>query len=276
MPELPEVETIRVQISKAVMGKVVTNVQILSPKIRYVIPRTLARIAGSFAISCERKGKFIIINFSNDNSVIIHLGMSGKILFGDGINGKTADELKHQHYNIDFEGGISLSYYDPRRFGFVDIIETKKILEHKSLSRLGLEPFDSSLNLHTFMQKLQKSGATIKSFLLDQSKVAGIGNIYACEILFLARVSPFRVSNSVNQKEAESILYFAREVLTNAIKKKGSTLKDYRTADNEKGGFQDYFSVYGRDGLNCSICEKLILKAKQLGRYSFYCSDCQQ
>ncbi|MFV0626004.1 MAG: bifunctional DNA-formamidopyrimidine glycosylase/DNA-(apurinic or apyrimidinic site) lyase [Alphaproteobacteria bacterium] len=274
MPELPEVETIKNAIEKAIKQATITDVLVRNPNFREKTQEDFAqKIKGAKIISYQRFAKYILISLSNNYSLIWHLGMSGRVKIYD----KRPENLeKYDHIIIETTNGV-LVYQDARRFGLLIYVQTEDILQNKLLKNLGIDPFDKELNGKYLHERLQKKQISIKISLLDQTIINGIGNIYASEILFLAKILPTRKSNEINLKECESIVEATRIVLTKAIEAGGSTLKDYQKPDGSLGYFQNSHCVYNKTGQRCENCScniKVtggIKKIVQAGRSTFYC-----
>lgn len=279
MPELPEVETVKTALHKAVNKGVISDISIRNANFKEKIPEDFAKkVIGAKIESLERVAKYIIIKLNNGISIIWHLGMSGKIK----ILNDTPKELdKHDHVIIETDKG-TLIYNDARRFGLITYCQTKDIEQHRLLKKVGLDPFDKKLNTNYLFEKLKNKKNPIKVALLDQTIINGIGNIYASEILFLAKISPLKLSNKIKIKECETIIKATKEVLTNAIKAGGSTLKDYRKPDGSIGYFQNLHCVYNKTGQKCCNCNCDIAttggikKITQAGRSTFYCPTKQK
>lgn len=274
MPELPEVETIKNAIEKSIGNAEIMDVVIRNFRFREKVPEDFAQnVKHSKIISYQRIAKYMVINLDNGNSIIWHLGMSGKV--------KIVSKLpeifeKHDHIILETNNGIII-YNDARRFGLITHTETINIKEHHLLSKIGLDPFDKELNGKYLFQKLQAKRIPIKVALLDQTIINGIGNIYASEILYISKILPTRNSDDISLKECESIVKATREVLEKAISAGGSTLKDYQKPDGSMGYFQNLHCVYNKTGQRCSKCScdikttGGIKKIVQAGRSTFYC-----
>ena len=279
MPELPEVETIKESMRKALSGAIIESVIIYNRKLRQLIPLGFEKtVLRAQIIRFYRIAKYAIMELNNGYSIIWHFGMSGKIK----INNKANPILeKHDHVVMNTSKG-SLIYNDPRRFGVVTICRTKNILTNPLLCHLGLDPFDENLNVTYLKDKLIGKKIPIKQALLDQTIISGIGNIYASEALYLARISPLRESCSITKKELKNLIEAVREVLEKAIKAGGSTLHDYRKPDGDIGYFQFQHAVYGKDGQKCPYCVfpnkhcKGIRKLVQGGRSTYFCPHLQK
>ncbi|MEE6206936.1 MAG: bifunctional DNA-formamidopyrimidine glycosylase/DNA-(apurinic or apyrimidinic site) lyase [Alphaproteobacteria bacterium] len=279
MPELPEVETIKNTIAAAVDGAVILDVIVNQPKLRISIPADFKeRIVGARITSFKRIAKYMLINLNNGQTIIWHFGMSGKIKIESQM--PTTFE-KHDHLIITTDKGI-LIYNDPRRFGLVTLCESGKLKQHKLFKHLGPDPWDSEFNADYLIQKFKAKKVPIKIALLNQEIICGIGNIYASEILYHARILPNRAAESINKHEAELIVKFTRQVLEEAIKAGGSTIHDYKKPDGDIGYFQQKHCVYNKTGQKCPQCRCNIAKTGGIrkivlgGRSTFYCGTLQK
>ena len=279
MPELPEVETIKNAVAKAVGFCNIINVIINNNSFREKIPDDFAKkICGSKIISYKRIAKYIVIGLDNGLSIIWHLGMSGKIKICESIE---ENPEKHDHVIIQTEK-FYLIFNDARRFGLLTYCESDKLNEHHLLKQIGKEPFAKDLNAEYLFAKLQKKKIAIKPALLDQSIINGIGNIYASEILYLAKISPLRLANEISIDECKILIEKTREVLEKAIAAGGSTIHDYKKPDGSLGYFQNMHCVYNKTGQKCPNCvcsgkdEERIRKIVQAGRSTFYCPNIQK
>ncbi|MDC0625402.1 bifunctional DNA-formamidopyrimidine glycosylase/DNA-(apurinic or apyrimidinic site) lyase [Alphaproteobacteria bacterium] len=269
MPELPEVET-TVKSLNILKNKKVINVDIHVKKLRYLVPYLdLKNIINYKIINLRRIAKYIIIDFDNVKSVIIHLGMSGRLK----IVKPNVALNKHDHVVIKFNN-LKLIFNDPRRFGFVDILNSKKVSNINYIKKLGIDALDNKLSEDYLFNKFKNSQVLIKQLLLNQYIVAGIGNIYACEILYDAKISPLRKGNSLKRSQIGTILRSSRKILRKAIKYGGSSINDYVSPDGILGNFQKNFKVYGRAGYKIKGCE--IKKVVLHGRSTFFCPDIQK
>ena len=269
MPELPEVET-TVKSLNILKNKKVINVDIYEKKLRYLVPYLdLKNIINNKIINVRRIAKYIIIDFDNIKSVIIHLGMSGRLK----IVKPNVELNKHDHLVFKFYN-LKLIFNDPRKFGFVDIVYSKKISNISYIKKLGIDALDNKLSEEYLFNKFKNSQVLIKQLLLNQYIVAGIGNIYACEILYDAKISPLRKGSSLKRSHIGTILKSSRKILRKAIKYGGSSINDYVSADGVLGNFQKKFKVYGRAGYKIKGCE--IIKVVLHGRSTFFCPDIQK
>ena len=283
MPELPEVETVRRGLEPVMTGKLIGRAQVNRPDLRWPLPENMAaRLNGTRVIGLRRRSKYILADLSSGETLLIHLGMSGRML----VSGAPPDTLhhdhpapaKHDHVVLDIEGGARVTFNDARRFGMMDLLRTGTEDTHPLLSTLGPEPLGNSFSEAYLAARLKGRAMPIKSALLDQRVVAGLGNIYVAEVLFRARVSPRRLAGSLSAKRVASLVPLIREVLDEAIRAGGSSLRDYRQADGELGYFQHSFRVYDRESEPCLTmgCTAHIARIVQSGRSSFYCPKCQR
>lgn len=283
MPELPEVETVRRGIAPVMEGQKIAGVKVNRPDLRWPLPERMAeRLSGRHVTNVRRRSKYILCDLDSGETLLIHLGMSGRVLISGDPQGRFVHEHpmeeKHDHVVIDMETGARITYNDPRRFGAMDLLETATAEEHPLLSVLGPEPLSNGFNEDQFYQAIRSRNSPIKSVLLDQSVVAGLGNIYVCEALFRAGIDPRRKAKNLSKARAESLVPIIREVLSEAIEAGGSSLKDYRQADGELGYFQHSFDVYGREAEPCKTegCAAAIRRITQSGRSTFFCAQCQR
>jgi len=269
MPELPEVET-TVKSLNILKNKKVINVDIHVKKLRYFVPHLDLKNINNYKITNLRRiAKYIIIDFDNFKSVIIHLGMSGRlkiIKINVAIN-------KHDHLVFKFNS-LKLIFNDPRRFGFIDIVESDKINNLRYIKKLGIDALDKNLSAEYLYVKFHKSEVLIKQLLLNQYIVAGIGNIYASEILYDAKISPFRKGSSLQKYHIGTIVKSTRKILIKAIKYGGSSINDYISPDGTLGNFQNNFKVYGMEGYK--IKGNNIKKEVLYGRSTFFCPEIQK
>jgi len=287
MPELPEVEIVRQSLDKKIKKKKIKKVIIRNRNLRFKIPLNFANFLKDLKIiRVKRFSKYLILHLSNKTYCLLHLGMSGTIhlIYNAKKNYITNTSFynspfypkKHNHVEIIFDN-LKIVYNDPRRFGFFELIESEVLLK-KRFNHLGPEPFDIKFNkeyVHSFFKKKEKN---IKNFLLDQNFVSGIGNIYASEILFLSKINPNKKASLISQKECKKIVINTKKVLIEAIKKGGSTIRDFKNVSGAKGNFQNSFKVYQRDGLRCKItkCKGIIEKKNTSNRSTFFCNICQK
>ncbi len=271
MPELPEVETVCRELSNKITGLYVLNINILNSKLRYDIPNKIESILLNKKIKMVlRRGKNGFIVLDAGYSLHFHLGMTGKFILTD----KKYVKSKHDHLKIEFNKKITLIYNDVRKFGYINLL--KKPLDIINISQIGTEPFLLNFFKDQLFIKIKKTQRALKEVLLDQSYICGIGNIYASEILFESKISPFKKTKKLKVSEFNKLIDSIVLILDLAIKKGGSSIKNYKKTNQDLGYFQTEFKVYNRDGQFCYDCNNLIIKIKQAGRSSFYCKQCQK
>ena len=270
MPELPEVETVRRGLENLV-GQKIVRVFLSDKKLRIDSSLDLQDLVNAKILEILRRARYLIINFSNKKSLILHLGMSGKISVSAAF-----EQLKHDHFVCEFADKKWLIFNDARRFGFVDLVETKNLAKHKMLAKLACEPLSSEFDLPYFSQKLRHKKMNIKTTLMDNEIVVGVGNIYANESLFDAAISPLRDSCNLQKNEVKKLLASIKKIIKSAIDFGGSSISDYVHTNGDSGKFQNNFKVYGREKLNCLLCKTAIQRIVQNGRSTFYCASCQK
>lgn len=283
MPELPEVETVRSGLIPAMEGVVITRTDVNRAGLRWPFPDRMAeRLTGVRVMALRRRSKYILADLDSGETLLVHLGMSGRMtVSGDplGVFAHTHPmPEKHDHVVFHMENGARVTFNDPRRFGAMDLLPTAGAEAHKLLASIGPEPLGNSFHEAYLAAALKGRAMPIKSALLDQKIVAGLGNIYVCEALFRAGINPTHKAASLSKRRIESLVPIIREVLGDAIAAGGSSLKDFRQASGELGYFQHSFDVYGREGEACRSegCGKLVRRIVQSGRSSFYCPACQR
>ncbi len=271
MPELPEVETIARALGARLAGRRITALEQRRPDLRFPLPPLLAsRLVGREVLGVSRRAKYIVAALDDGQTLLLHLGMSGRLLF----DGPPAGP--HEHLTFGFDDGTRLRFVDPRRFGMLDLTPTAHLEEHPRLAGLGLEPLDPGFTGTALGAVLAGRRSPLKAALMDQRLVVGVGNIYACESLHRARLSPQRTAGFLRPTEARRLAAAVRTVLNEAIAAGGSSLRDYVHTDGEIGFFQERFAVYGRAGLPCPICGRPIEKLVQANRATFWCRRCQR
>ncbi len=292
MPELPEVETVCRGLRIKIIGKNISQYHQYREDLRWPIPTGIkGRIEGTKIKTIARRGKFLLIKLTNDYILIIHLGMTGRLLVYNPIEKEKKPSKKkemgffhipvklgkHDHIKIDFEDGNQMVFNDVRRFGAIDFIRSDKLVYHKWLSKLGPEPLSNNFSSLVLRKKTQYKKCSIKAAILDQEVVSGIGNIYACEALWRAKISPYKICSKMTDKNFYELVKELKNVLKKAINAGGSSLKDFKATGGELGYFQNLFSVYSRENLNCKrkFCNGNIIRQKQSGRSSFFCKNCQ-
>ena len=287
MPELPEVEIVKQSLNKKIKHKKIKKVIIRNRNLRSKIPINFSNyLKNQKVIKVDRFSKYLILTLSNKKICLIHLGMSGTIHY---INKNKASPvsnlsfyssirlpIKHNHIEIEFDDS-KIIYNDPRRFGFFEIVKNKKLLK-KRLSHLGPEPMSEEFNIKYVFQYFKNKKKNIKNFLLDQGFVSGIGNIYASEILFLCEIKPDEIVSKLDESKCKSIIDYSKKVLSEAIKKGGSSIRDFKNISGKEGNFQKIFKVYDREGLKCKKikCKGVIQKKMISNRSTFFCNSCQK
>ncbi|MBV1866141.1 MAG: bifunctional DNA-formamidopyrimidine glycosylase/DNA-(apurinic or apyrimidinic site) lyase [Rhodobacteraceae bacterium] len=278
MPELPEVETVMRGLMPVMLDQVIARADVRRPDLRWPFPERMAERLSRVRIErLRRRSKYILCDLSSGETLLIHLGMSGRMTIAPPADSHPAPE-KHDHVVLDMENGARITFNDARRFGAMDLIQTNGVEAHKLLAVLGPEPLGNAFNESYLIAKLKGKNTPIKSALLDQRIVAGLGNIYVCEVLYRSGISPLRKAGQLTGEKAASLVPMIRQVLGEAIDSGGSSLKDYRQTDGELGYFQHSFAVYGREGAPCNTldCTAKIKRVAQSGRSSFYCPSCQR
>lgn len=263
-------------------GQVIVSTQVNRPDLRWPFPLRMAeRLTGARVLGLRRRSKYLLVDLSGGESLLIHLGMSGRMLVSGSMLGAFHHEhpapQKHDHVILDMEGGARITFNDARRFGAMDLLDTENAETHPLLSELGPEPLGNEFDGAYLVEALKGRRTPIKSALLDQHLVAGLGNIYVCETLFRAGISPTRLAGDLSGRQVTSLVPIIREVLSEAIDAGGSSLRDHRQANGELGYFQHTFRVYDREGAACTApgCTGTITRIVQSGRSSFFCPCCQ-
>jgi formamidopyrimidine-DNA glycosylase len=271
MPELPEVETIRRALALRLSGQRVSAVTQRRPDLRFPLPARLGqRLSGRRIEAFRRRAKYILADLDDGHSLLLHLGMSGRLVLDGPAGGP------HEHLTFTFEDGSVLRFIDPRRFGMLDLWPSAALAQHPRLAGLGLEPLGPGFDGAAIAAALLGRRSPLKIALMDQRIVVGVGNIYASESLFRARLSPRRIAGFLRPAQARRLALAVRAVLEDAIAAGGSSLRDYVQADGELGVFQDHFAVYGRAELPCPACARPIRRLVQGGRATYFCPGCQR
>jgi formamidopyrimidine-DNA glycosylase len=287
MPELPEVEIVRQSLLKNIKGKKINKVLVRNRNLRFKLENSFEKkLKNKFILNIKRFSKYLIIELENKSFCIVHLGMSGTIH----ILKKRRDNLptntsfynspnlpkNHNHVELFFKN-MKLIYNDPRRFGYFQFLNNFNSLK-KKFKNFGPEPFDKKFNSKYLINYFKKKDKNIKNFLLDQNFVSGIGNIYASEILYLSKINPSLPAKYLKKNQCKNIVINSRKILKNAIKKGGSTIRDFKNIKGDQGNFQKEFKVYGRDKQNCKrfSCSGTINKITQSNRSTFWCEICQK
>ena len=286
MPELPEVETVRRGLAPVLAGAVIRAVRLNRPDLRFALPDRFAeRLAGARVERIDRRGKYMIAPLSTGESLVLHLGMTGRFSIG-GANMQPGDfyydappDPAHDHVVLEVvspHGPRTISYNDPRRFGFMDLVATAGLDASSHFAGMGPEPLGPGFTAAALGAALDGKATPIKAALLDQAVVAGLGNIYVSEALFRAGVSPRRKAGTVAGARLSRVHAAVVEVLEEAIAAGGSTLRDFAGADGASGAFQQRFKVYDREGEACPRCGAAVKRLVQSGRSTFYCGGCQR
>jgi len=295
LPELPEVETVRRGLEPVLAGHRIVRVDQRRPDLRFPFPENFAeRLQGQTICTLGRRAKYLLARLSGGEVLVMHLGMSGRFTITAPCSGSAVplgdfvydigDDPAHDHVVFTLENGTTITYHDPRRFGFMLLVPEAMLEQHPLFAKLGVEPLGNELSPAYLAQKARGRKADLKAFLMDQRIIAGLGNIYACEALYRARLSPLRPAASLATTtgkptpRAERLVEAIRSVLRDAIDKGGSTLRDYRQANGAEGEFQHLFYVYGREGEPCLTpgCRGIVQRIVQAGRSTFYCAKCQK
>lgn len=304
MPELPEVETVRRGLEPAMAGVRIGKLVQRRPDLRFPLPEQFAaRLTGRRIETLGRRAKYLVAQLEGDEALIMHLGMSGRFtvvppreassstkqdadqgqLIGEFVH-ETGTDPAHDHIVFEMENGAVVTFNDPRRFGFMDLVPAPQIDACKHFAGLGPEPLGNGFNAEYLARRAQGRSADLKAFLLDQRNIAGLGNIYVCEALFRTGLSPKRAASCLSTKagapteRCERLVPAIRQVLEEAIVAGGSTLRDYAKADGSLGYFQHSFQAYGREGAPCVKpgCGGTIARLVQSGRSTFHCRRCQR
>ena len=282
MPELPEVETVMRGLQSRLEGRVSARAVAHRPDLRWHLPAGLAdRLTGARVTGFRRRGKYILMRLAGGDSVLLHLGMSGRIVLTPMGSNTRPEVTPHEHVVLETDDHWRLGFVDPRRFGSVDLVRTAQEDKHRLLAELGPEPLEPGFTTATLSTALAGKRTPIKAALLDQKVVAGLGNIYVCEALFRARLSPQRSAHTVPGARAERLVPAIRDTLREAIAAGGSSLRDYVQPDGELGYFQHAWKVYGREGEKCERCPGKpactgVRRITQSGRSTFYCPRTQR
>ncbi len=287
MPELPEVETVRRGLLGVLEGRRIVAADVRRPDLRWPFPPAMSeRLTGKRITALRRRSKYILADLDSGETLIVHLGMSGRMLISAPGGAVTPGVFhhrhpapeKHDHVVLDTEDGARVTFNDARRFGAMDLVATAKQDAHWLLSAIGPEPFGNEFHEEYLVARLRGRNTPIKTALLDQRIVAGLGNIYVCEVLHRAGVDPRRKAGRLSEARVAALVPVIRDVLAEAIAAGGSSLRDYRQADGGLGYFQHGFRAYGREGAPCVTpgCDGTIGRIVQSGRSTFFCARCQR
>ena len=286
MPELPEVEVVKRSLKNHILNLTIRKVVINTNKLRYSIDRKkFKKILKRKFVSINRRSKYLLLNLDKNLSILIHLGMTGKLfIINKGLKSKTSfyyniseKDEKHNHIEFFLNKNIKLIYNDVRKFGFVKIVTSNKTINNKHLKNLGPEPLSKKFNIKYF-QKYTDSKKKLKDIMMDQKFVSGLGNIYVNEIIFFSKINPILTIEKIKKKDMVKLLYFTKKILKKSIELGGSTIKNFENSDGKKGTFQQKFNVYGREGKKCRKfnCKGIIKKINISNRSTFYCQICQK
>ena len=297
MPELPEVETVRRGLAPVLVGAKLVRVEQRRPDLRFPFPPDfIKRLEGQRIEALDRRAKYLLMRLESGDTVLMHLGMSGRFLIEipdknpekpekpGHFYQKTDLSVKHEHVVLHTDQGVRIGYVDPRRFGFMVLIPPDGCGDDKLLRDLGVEPLSNHFDAGVLQRVLEGSKAPLKAALLDQKRIAGLGNIYVCEALHRASLSPMRPAGTLAEKnakatgQAEALALAIRTVLQEAVAAGGSSLKDFAAADGSLGYFQHRFRVYDQEGEPCPAkgCGGRVERLVQAGRSTFYCARCQK
>jgi formamidopyrimidine-DNA glycosylase len=288
MPELPEVETVRRGLAPAMEGARFAKVEVRRGDLRWPLPKGFAqRLNGKTVEGLGRRAKYLLADLSSGDVLLMHLGMSGSFRIGkDAVPGKYYHERSksaaHDHIVFHMSNGATVTFNDPRRFGSMKLVPRVKLEQEPLLRELGPEPLGNEFNAAMLAEACAGKKTSLKAALSDQRVVAGLGNIYVCEALFRARLSPKRLASTIADRNgspnerAEKLVDAIKAVLKDAIEAGGSSLRDHRRADGSLGDFQHNFQVYDREGQPCPNCKGKIKRIVQVGRSTFYCPSCQK
>jgi len=269
MPELPEVETVRRSLEPFLVGTTIVQVEVREPRLRRPLVAEFARaLTGRTIRAVGRRGKYLHFLLDDGRIWLVHLGMTGQLI----VETHEALPLPHDHVRVALSSGRHVRYNDPRRFGLMEIGTAGEIA---AITQLGCEPLGKEFTTRYFLGKIRGTKRTIKDVLMDQRVVAGVGNIYASELLFRAGIRPGRIAATLDRAAVDRVVKATKAVLREAIRHRGSSISDYRDGEGKQGGFQQRFRVYDRSGAPCRICQTTICRDVQGGRSSFFCPMCQ-
>lgn len=289
MPELPEVETVRRGLEPAISGQHIMEVVQRRPDLRFPFPDNFAaRLTGRRVVSVGRRAKYLLVDLDSDDVLIMHLGMSGSFRIEDQVAGSFHHDRSklaaHDHVVFRFGNGVTVTYNDPRRFGFMLLEKRRDLPSHALFRDIGIEPLGNELDGDLIAKAFRNKAAPLKAALLDQTLIAGLGNIYVCEALHRAGLSPRRAAGTIVRQDgkptarASALAGIIREVLQEAVEAGGSSLRDHRQTDGALGYFQHSFRVYDREGEPCPNpkCRGVVRRIVQSGRSTFFCGECQR
>ena len=275
MPELPEVQTVVNGIKSKINKHKILRFKKYISKLRYPIQKNLpSKVEGSKVTTVFRRAKYRIINLSNNRSLVIHLGMSGRII----IVKNNKKKFKHTHFSILFNKNLVFQFIDPRRFGYIFVTETASLETHRFFVNLGVEPLIGQFNDRYLLNVTKNKKSPIKNIIMNQKYIVGVGNIYASEALFMSGIHPSRLGKDITKRDCEKLVRAIKSVLKKSIKLGGSSINDHTMVSGKMGYFQNKLYVYGREGSKCvkRSCQSPILRIVIAQRSSFYCSECQK
>jgi len=288
MPELPEVEVVKKSLNKTLYDLTIKSIEIRNKFLRYKInERLMKKMVKSKVISVSRRSKYIFIKLNNNHTIMFHLGMTGKIILVDANKKKyktsfyfdlVDNKPLHDHLILKFEKKIVLIYNDVRKFGFVKIYKTKKIQSSSHIIDLGPEPLSRYFCFNYFKEKIKKRNIFLKDLLMNQKFIAGLGNIYVNEAIFMSKINPKIKVNNIPNKKIYALVNNIKKVLKKAIIEGGSSIQNFNNTKGKKGNFQQFFNVYGREGKSCtrSNCIGTIKRIRISNRSTFFCNKCQK
>ena len=287
MPELPEVEVVKKSLESRIKNLTIKRVVINNNKLRYKIDaKELSKIEGLKIVSIKRRSKYLLISLENKLTILAHLGMTGKFfIFDKNKKYKTSfyytlnkNDSKHDHLTLFLNQGLKVVYNDVRKFGFIKLFQSQNVYECNHLKFLGPEPLTKYFNVKYINNYFLSKKIKIKDLLMNQKFIAGLGNIYCNEILFLCKISPNRIVKKINKQELIEIVKYTKKILKKSISLGGSSIKDFTSADGQNGNFQQKFNVYNREKGRCKTkkCLSMIKKIYSSGRSSFFCPSCQK
>mgnify|MGYP000129664063 FL=1 len=271
MPELPEVETTMRGILPHLKEQIILKIDVLDERLRWPVSEEIQHIRNSPVVEITRRAKYILIEVADQQHIMIHLGMSGSLRIC------SADEplRKHDHLVFHLSTGLQMRYHDPRRFGSV-LWQAADIHQHPLLIKLGPEPLNDEFSIDYFIEKTKPRKTSIKQHIMDSHIVVGVGNIYACEALFMAGVQPTRMASKVSKPRLIQLRNAIRFVLNRSIEQGGTTLKDFLNSDGQPGYFKQQLAVYDREGQACAKCKSTVKRIVIGQRSTFYCPKCQK
>jgi formamidopyrimidine-DNA glycosylase len=279
MPELPEVETVRRGLVPRMVGHRIVRLTQRRKDLRVPLPaRFASKVEGRTVQAIDRRAKYLLIRLDDGHTLIVHLGMSGRMTLHDARSAAEHPFERHDHVVFDMDDGWQVRFNDARRFGLMLLVATERVEKHKAFKGLGPEPLDDSFDGSALATRLKGRRTPIKAALLDQKTLVGVGNIYACEALFMSGISPRRSAHTVQGERADRLAAAIKKVLLRSIGDGGSTLRDHVQPGGELGYFQTRFKVYDRAGAVCPTqdCGRIVKRLVQGGRSTFYCARCQR